>query len=56
MKNGSGDMKINTNYFTPDMNDIIERTEAVRDLGIILDDDMTFSSHLNKIKTSLKLI
>ena len=36
------------------MNDVIERTEAVRDLGIILDDDMTFSSHINKIKTSLK--
>ena len=48
------EIKHNTNYFTPDMSEIIERTETVRDLGVLLDDDMTFTSHLSKIKTELK--
>ena len=48
------ELKNNTSYFTPNMSDVIDRTESVRDLGIILDDDMTFSSHINKMKASLK--
>ena len=40
------DLKVSTNYFTPDCEDFIEVKENLRDLGIIINDRGTFSNHI----------
>ena len=42
-------MKMNTLYFTPDMESVIEEKSQLRDLGIIMSNDMKFSHHVSKI-------
>ena len=36
-------------YFTPNQEDIIEEKESLRDLGVIISNDMTFSNHVDKV-------
>ena len=40
---------MNTQYFTPDMESVIEEKSQLRDLGIIMSNDMKFSHHVSKI-------
>ena len=48
------DIKNDTNYFTNDTSDIIDRYETLRDLGVILTDDASFSSHIEKVMKKVK--
>ena len=43
------DIKDDTNYFTEETNEIIERFESLRDLGVILSDDATFDKHVENV-------
>ena len=43
------DLKNNTEYFTEGTNNIIERSETLRDLGVILSDDATFKDHIEHV-------
>ena len=43
------DVKNNTMYFTEDTSDLVERTEVVRDLGVMLSDDAKFKNHIDKV-------
>ena len=48
-------LKEDTLYFTPEYANIIERKETVRDLGVMLDEDLTFKSHLDKIHKTVTM-
>ena len=43
------DLKNETSYFTPEMEEIIERFTSLRDLGIILNEDGTFTDHIDHV-------
>ena len=43
------DLKNNTEYCTKGTNDIIDRYETLRDLGVILSDDATFNEHVQHV-------
>ena len=43
------ELKQNTNYFTRDMEDVIEQFSNLRDLGIIMSDDGKFTQHVDKV-------
>ena len=43
------DIKDDTNYFTEDTNEIIEKFESLIDLGVILSDDATFDKHVENV-------
>ena len=43
------ELKQNTNYFTRDMEDVIEQFSNLRDLGIIMSDDGKFTHHVDKV-------
>ena len=43
------ELKNSTVYLTPNQNDIIEEKEKLRDLGIIMSNDATFSSHVDTV-------
>ena len=43
------DLKNSTEYFTEGTSDIIERSETLRDLGVILSDDATFNEHVQHV-------
>ena len=43
------ELKNNTNYFTENTSEIIERIENLRDLGVILSDDASFDDHIDKV-------
>ena len=42
-------LKESTSYFTPNYQDIIEEKESLRDLGIIMSNDCSFSSHVEVV-------
>ena len=42
-------LKDDTNYFTDDTSEIIERFESLRDLGVILSDDASFDKHVENV-------
>ena len=42
-------LKENTVYFTPNQESIIEEKESLRDLGVIISNDLTFSNHVDKV-------
>ena len=48
------ELKTVTNYLTPEANDIIDVKEALRDLGIIMNDKATFTDHINKVCSQVK--
>ena len=43
------DIKNNTEYFTPDYDEIIETKDSLRDLGITLSSDGKFQQHINNV-------
>ena len=43
------DLKFETNYFTPDFEDIIEVKNELRDLGIIMSDNANFKAHIDHV-------
>ena len=43
------DLNKNFIYLTPNQEEIIEEKEDLRDLGIILSNDMKFSAHIDKV-------
>ena len=42
----NSDLNNSTNYFTPEFEDIIAVKDSLRDLGVIISDDATFSNQL----------
>ena len=54
LKHGKNeDLKDNYNYFTPEYEDVIERKEILRDLGVMANDKANFEEHINKVCTSV---
>ena len=50
LKHGKNEsLKDDFTYFTPEYDDIIERKEVLRDLGIQANDKATFEEHINKV-------
>ena len=47
------EIKMNTNYFSPNYEDIIEVKENLRDLGIIMSDNASFKKHIQKVCSSV---
>ena len=45
----NNELKENTNYFTGNMEDIIEQVNAVKDLGVILSDNAKFEDQIDKV-------
>ena len=55
MRYGSDEeIKNDTNYFTGETTDIIERFENLRDLGVILSDDASFDDHILKVAKKVR--
>jgi len=50
----NNDLKNSTEYFTEDMENIIEQFSSLRDLGIILSDDGIFNSHIDKVVKTVR--
>ena len=50
----NNELKMNTNYFSPDYQDLIEVKDSLRDLGIIMSDDASFTNHIQKVCTTVK--
>ena len=48
------DLKNSTNYLTPEYEDIIEVKENLRDLGVIISDDATFTNHIHHVCKKVK--
>ena len=48
------DLKNSTNYLTPEYEDPIEEKENLRDLGIIMSDDASFTSHVHHVCSKVK--
>ena len=48
------ELKESTSYFTPNFDDIIEEKNNLRDLGIIMSDDATFSSHVESVCSKVR--
>ena len=48
------DLKNSTLYLTPNQNDVIEEKESLRDLGIIMSNDATFSSHVEQVCSQVR--
>ena len=51
---GNEHVKMDTLYFTPNMDQIIEDKSELRDLGVIMSNDMKFSKHVSKICTTVR--
>ena len=49
MRFGSNNIRSETNVFAPNLDEVIEVKEVVRDLGIMIDDNMSYSSHIKKV-------
>ena len=47
-------IKESTSYFTPNLEDIIEEKDSLRDLGIIMSNDGAFSSHVELVCGKVK--
>ena len=41
-------------YLTPGADEIIHKVETVKDLGVFIDNDLKFMSHINKLLTKVK--
>ena len=50
----SKSLKTNYLYLTPGADDIIHEVETVKDLGVFIDNDLKFTSHINKLLTKVK--
>ena len=48
------EIKESTCYFTPGMDDIIEEKDSIRDLGVIMSSDATFSSHVDAVCSKVR--
>ena len=48
------DLKEETLYFTEDTSEIIERFETLRDLGVILSEEATFSAHVQHVEKKVR--
>ena len=48
------ELKNSTDYFTPDFTDIIERKMETRDLGIQMNEDLSFKSHIELTRKKIK--
>ena len=44
----SEDIKNDTLYFTEETNEVIERFETLRDLGVMMSEDAKFNTHIDK--------
>ena len=49
------ELKESTSYFSPDMADIIEEKDSLRDLGITMNNKLTFRDHIDGISHKLKM-
>ena len=47
-------LKESTSYFTPNYEEIIEEKECLRDLGIIMSNDCSFSSHVEAVCSQVR--
>ena len=47
-------MKDSTSYLTPNCEDLIEEKECLRDLGIMMTNDGSFSNHINLVCNRVK--
>ena len=47
-------LKESTTYFTPDWKDTIEEKETLRDLGVIMSNDASFSNHVELVCSKVK--
>ena len=55
MRYGSNEeLKISTNYLTPDCEDFIEIKESLRDLGVMMNDKGTFTNHIKHVCSKVK--
>ena len=43
------DLKKDTVYFKPNLEDIVKEKDSLRDLGVIIFSDMKFSNHVEKV-------
>ena len=50
----NNDLKNSTNYLTPQYEDLIEVKESLRDLGVIMSDDASFTSHVHHVCSKVK--
>ena len=50
----SESLKTDYLYLTPGADDIIHEVETVKDLGVFIDNDLKFTSHINKLLTKVK--
>ena len=48
------EIRESTNYLTPKYEDIIEVKDNLRDLGIIMSEDATFSNHITEVCSKVK--
>ena len=48
------EIKDDTLYFTEDTTDIIKRFDKLRDLGVIFNDEATFSDHVQHVEKKVK--
>ena len=48
------EIKDDTLYFIEDTTDIIERCDKLRDLGVILNDEATFSDHVQHVEKKVR--
>ena len=56
IKYGSNkNLKYDYCYLTPGAEDNIEETETVKDLGVLLDNDLNFTSHVNKVISKVNM-
>ena len=47
-------LKESTSYFTPNFEDLIEEKESLRDLGVMMSNDATFSIHVEAVCSKVK--
>ena len=48
-------LKEETNYFSDDFKELIERKDSVKDLGVIIQEDLNFDGQVNKIIKKMKM-
>ena len=46
---GSKPIRSESNVFAPNLEEVIEVKETVRDLGIMIDNNLSYSSHIKKV-------
>ena len=55
MRYGSDeDLKNDTLYFTENVENIVERKETIRDLGVMMSDDASFKDHIDKVMKKVR--